>query len=158
MHLGCDIPASDSSEMTDPAPPDVSPSRMVLRGLVHRCPRCGGGHVFESFFTVKDRCPRCGLKFIRHEGFSLGSTTINMVVTFGIFLTIIVIGTFLTSPNIKVAPVMVAGLAVAIIVPIVFYPSAQMIWAGLDLAMRPLDPVEQAEAATFLEAQAEGEA
>ena len=28
---------------------------------------------------MKDRCPRCGLKFIRHEGFSLGSTTINMV-------------------------------------------------------------------------------
>jgi uncharacterized protein (DUF983 family) len=139
--------------MTDPAPPDVTPTRMVLRGLVHRCPRCGATHVFKSFFTMKERCPHCGLKFIRHEGFSLGSTTINMVVTFGIFLAILIIGTFATYPHIRVVPVTVAGLAVAIIVPIVFYPSAQTIWSGLDLAMRPLDPVEQAEAATFVEAE-----
>jgi uncharacterized protein (DUF983 family) len=125
---------------------------MVLRGLVHRCPRCGSRHVFKSFFTMKDRCPRCGLKLIRHEGFSLGSTTINMVVTFGLFLLIIVVGTIVTYPHIRVVPVTIAGLAVAIIVPIAFYPSAQTIWSGIDLAMRPLDPVEQAEAATFLEA------
>ena len=141
--------------MTDPAPPDVSPTRMVLRGLVHRCPRCGGRRVFESFFTMKERCPRCGLKLIRHEGFSLGSTTINMVVTFGLFLLIIVVGTIVTYPHIRVVPVTIAGLAVAIIVPIAFYPSAQTIWSGIDLAMRPLDPVEQAEAATFLEADTE---
>ena len=141
--------------MTDPAPPDVSPTRMVLRGLVHRCPRCGSRHVFKSFFTMKDRCPRCGLKLIRHEGFSLGSTTINMVVTFGLFLLIIVVGTIVTYPHIRVVPVTIAGLAVAIIVPIAFYPSAQTIWSGIDLAMRPLDPVEQAEAATFLEADTE---
>ena len=150
MHGGCDIP-----EMTDPAPPDVSPTRMVLRGLVHRCPRCGSRHVFKSFFTMNDRCPRCGLKLIRHEGFSLGSTTINMVVTFGLFLLIIVVGTIVTYPHIRVVPVTIAGLAVAIIVPIAFYPSAQTIWSGIDLAMRPLDPVEQAEAATFLEADTE---
>jgi uncharacterized protein (DUF983 family) len=138
--------------MTDPAPPDVSPTRMVLRGLEHRSPRCGSRHVFKSFFTMKDRCPRCGLKLIRHEGFSLGSTTINMVVTFGLFLLIIVVGTIVTYPHIRVVPVTIAGLAVAIIVPIAFYPSAQTIWSGIDLAMRPLDPVEQAEAATFLEA------
>ena len=143
MHGGCDIP-----EVSEP-----THARMVLRGLVHRCPRCGAGHVFRSFFTLKDRCPRCGMRFIRHEGFSLGSTTINMVVTFGIFLSIIVIGAIVTYPDIAVVPVTIAGLAVAIVVPIVFYPSAQTIWSGLDLAMRPLDPVEEAEAATFAEAE-----
>ena len=134
-------------------PPDVTPTRMALRGLFHRCPRCGRGGVFKTFFTMKERCPHCGLRFIRHEGFSLGSTTINMVVTFGIFLAIIIVGLIVTYPHIKVVPVTIAGLAVAIIVPIVFYPSAQTIWSGIDLAMRPLDPVEQAEAATFVEAE-----
>ena len=134
--------------MTEP-----SPSRMVVRGFVHRCPRCGAGHVFQSFFTLKERCPRCGVRFIRHEGFSLGSTTINMVVTFSIFLSIIIVGLIVTYPHIEVVPVTIAGLAVAIVVPIVFYPSAQTIWAGLDLAMRPLDPVEEAEAATFADAE-----
>ena len=129
-----------------------TPTQMVLRGLVHRCPRCGAGHVFRSFFTLKERCPACGVRFIRHEGFSLGSTTINMVVTFGLFLLIIIVGAIVTYPHINVVPVTIAGLAVAIIVPIVFYPSAQTVWAGLDLAMRPLDPVEEAEAATAAEA------
>lgn len=151
MHRGCDIPVSGG------VPPEVTATRMALRGLVHRCPRCGTGRVLESHFTLKDRCPRCGLRFIRHEGFSLGSTTINMVVTFGIFLTIIIVGLVVTYPHIEVVPVTIAGLAVAIIVPIVFYPSALLIWAGLDLAMRPLDPVEQAEAATFIDAEGEGQ-
>ncbi|HMK12497.1 MAG TPA: DUF983 domain-containing protein, partial [Acidimicrobiales bacterium] len=141
----------------DSAPPDASPTRMVLRGLVHRCPRCGGRNVFRTFFTMRERCPECGMRFIRHEGFSLGSTTINMVVTFGMFLAIVVVGMVATYPHVQVIPVTIAGLAVAIIVPIVFYPSAQTIWSGLDLAMRPLDPVEQAEAATFVEAQRHGD-
>jgi len=92
------------------------------------------------------------VRFIRHEGFSLGSTTINMVVTFGLFLLIIIVGLIATYPHIEVAPVIIAGLAVAIIVPIVFYPSAQAIWSAIDFAMRPLDPVEEAEAATAAEA------
>ncbi len=148
MHGGCDIP-----EVTEPTPIEPTASRMVLRGLVHRCPRCGARHVFRSFFTLEERCPHCGMRFIRHAGFSLGSTTINMVVTFGIFLSIIVVGAIVTYPHIEVVPITIAGLAVAIIVPIVFYPSAQTIWSGLDLAMRPLDPVEEAEAATFAEAE-----
>ncbi len=46
----------------------------------------------------------------------------------------------------------------AIIVPILFYPSAQAIWSAIDFAMRPLDPVEEAEAATAAEAEAATEA
>ncbi len=125
---------------------------MVLRGLVRRCPRCGSRGVFRSYFQLQERCPRCGVRFIRHEGFSLGSTTINMIVTFGLFLAIIIVGLIATYPHIEVAPVIIAGLAVAIIVPIVFYPSAQAIWSAIDFAMRPLDPVEEAEAATAAEA------
>jgi hypothetical protein len=33
------------------------------------------------------------------------------------------------------------------VVPIVFYPFSYTIWAAVDLAMRPLDPAEQADAA-----------
>jgi hypothetical protein len=36
---------------------------------------------------------------------------------------------------------------VAVVVPIVFYPFSYTIWAAVDLAMRPLDPAEQADAA-----------
>lgn len=125
---------------------------MVLRGLTRRCPRCGSRGIFRSYFHLAERCPRCGVRFIRHEGFSLGSTTINMVVTFGLFLAIIIVGLIATYPHIEVVPVTIAGLTVAIIVPILFYPCAQAIWSAIDFAMRPLDPVEEAEAATAAEA------
>ena len=131
---------------------------MVLRGLVRRCPRCGSRGVFRSYFHLAERCPRCGVRFVRHEGFSLGSTTINMVVTFGLFLAIIIVGLIATYPHIEVVPVTVVGLAVAIIVPILFYPCVQAIWSAIDFAMRPLDPVEEAEAATAAETEAATEA
>jgi hypothetical protein len=44
-------------------------------------------------------------------------------------------------------PWLVAAVAIAIIVPIAMYPRAATTWAALDLAMRPLEPVEEAEAA-----------
>jgi uncharacterized protein (DUF983 family) len=28
-----------------------------------RCPRCGQGHIFEGFLTIRDRCEVCGLDF-----------------------------------------------------------------------------------------------
>jgi uncharacterized protein (DUF983 family) len=123
-------------------------SRMIVRALCRRCPRCGSSGIFRTYFQLAERCPRCGVRFIRHEGFSLGSTTINMIVTFGLFLLVIIVGLIATYPHIEVVPVTIIGLAVAIIVPIVFYPCAQAIWAAIDFAMRPLDPVEEAEAAT----------
>ena len=43
-------------------------------------------------------------------------------------------------------PFVLLALGWAVLVPIVFYPIATSLWAAIDLAMRPLDPVEQAEA------------
>jgi len=36
-------------------------SRTLLRGLRERCPRCGNGKLFESFFRLRPRCDACGL-------------------------------------------------------------------------------------------------
>jgi len=40
----------------------------------------------------------------------------------------------------------VAGLAVAVVVPVVGYPFSYTIWAAIDLTMRPLEPAEVADA------------
>ena len=34
---------------------------MFARGAVKHCPRCGQGHLFNGWWTMKERCPRCGL-------------------------------------------------------------------------------------------------
>jgi uncharacterized protein (DUF983 family) len=45
--------------MVDPTP---SPSP-YLTGLAGRCPRCGKGHLFAGFLTLRSRCESCGLDY-----------------------------------------------------------------------------------------------
>ncbi len=35
----------------------------VATGLKGRCPRCGEGHLFDGFLSVKPKCSACGLDF-----------------------------------------------------------------------------------------------
>jgi uncharacterized protein (DUF983 family) len=42
----------------------VSPTALpIAKGLLGRCPRCGEGHLFQGFLTLRPRCERCGLDF-----------------------------------------------------------------------------------------------
>jgi uncharacterized protein (DUF983 family) len=35
----------------------------IARGLLGRCPRCGDGHLFSGFLTLRPRCEACGLSY-----------------------------------------------------------------------------------------------
>ncbi|MFD2181282.1 DUF983 domain-containing protein [Rhodoplanes azumiensis] len=50
-------------ERTDPPPQPVHPAvpDPLAAGLRGRCPRCGRGHLFSGFLTVRPRCEVCGL-------------------------------------------------------------------------------------------------
>src|SRR5699024_9639174 len=52
-------------------------STLIRRGLRRRCPRCGGGQVFENRWLLAERCPVCGLQFMREPGFRLGAWFLN---------------------------------------------------------------------------------
>lgn len=39
----------------------------VRRGLLCRCPRCGGGRLFERFLKTAPACEGCGLAFSHHR-------------------------------------------------------------------------------------------
>lgn len=57
--------------MTPPASdrPNRNVALAVRRGLIGRCPNCGGGAMFSSYLKVNPRCPVCGedLSFERTE-------------------------------------------------------------------------------------------
>ena len=44
----------------EPASTPVSP---ITAGLSCRCPRCGKGHLFNGFLTLRERCDVCGLDY-----------------------------------------------------------------------------------------------
>ena len=54
----------------------------------------------------------------------------------------LVVGLVATAPHFPVVPLMLSNLAVAVIVPLVFYPFSRTLWTGIDIAMRPLEPHE----------------
>lgn len=35
----------------------------IETGALGRCPRCGEGHIFQGFLTVRDHCEVCGLDY-----------------------------------------------------------------------------------------------
>ncbi|WP_030541838.1 DUF983 domain-containing protein [Sphingobium sp. DC-2] len=39
------------------------PRSAIETGALGRCPRCGTGHIFHGFLTVRDRCEVCGLDY-----------------------------------------------------------------------------------------------
>src|SRR5437588_10753444 len=132
------------------APDEPSVGRMVWRGMIRRCPRCGAGKLFRRWFRMVERCPGCGYRFRREEGFQLGGYVINFALTET--LVCLVIGGYIVAasanPDVAIWPVVVGGLIAAVVTPIVFFPFSRTIWAAIDLAMTPLDVVEQAEAET----------
>jgi uncharacterized protein (DUF983 family) len=123
---------------------------VVWRGLRRRCGRCGSKRIFRSYFQLHERCPRCGYKFEREEGFFTGVYLVNYSVT-ALLLVVEIVAFMLVAlannGDVSLVPWLVGGAAIAIFCPLLLYPYAKSTWAAIDLAARPLDPVEEAEAA-----------
>jgi len=64
--------------------------KSVSRGLRFRCPKCGEGCVFLSFFKMRDECAVCGLSFYPESGYYAGAMYLNYGLSAAIFLTIFV--------------------------------------------------------------------
>ena len=55
--------------------------RALALGVVGRCPVCGHGKLFRTFFKINDSCPHCHASFIGSGNQSTGAMGINVVVT-----------------------------------------------------------------------------
>lgn len=108
--------------------------RILLRGLVKHCPRCGEHPIFTSWTEMMETCPRCGLVYEQEEGYWVGSLTINTVVTLFGFGLAILVAAIATWPDSPVLLLIVAGIVGGIIFPIFFFPFSRTLWVALDLA------------------------
>ena len=124
------------------APP--SPGRMLWRGMRRKCPRCGSGRVFETWFRMVEQCPGCRLRFERESDFFLGAYVVNLAVTEGLLIVALLVYVFraVSEPTTSSWPVIVAAVFFAVAAPVAFFPFSRTIWAAIDLAMRPVPPDE----------------
>jgi uncharacterized protein (DUF983 family) len=134
-------------ELDRPASPAAGAARnqpgaitALVRGATRRCPRCGGGKLFASWFRIRARCPRCGLRLEREEGGFLGAMTLNYGVTAAAWLVLLVVWLVLDLPDVHVALLTIASIGVAIVVPLVFWPFSKSAWAAVDYLVYRTDP------------------
>ena len=113
-----------------------SASRLLLRGLTRRCPRCGAGHLFSRWTRMVADCPGCAYHFEREEGFFLGAFVVNVIVTQATIIAVIAIGFATTSPNPPVLRLAVIGVLLGALTPVLSYPFTKTTWTAVDMIMR----------------------
>jgi len=102
------------------------------RGLVRHCPRCGGGNLFHTWFKIRERCPRCGFRLEREEGGFLGAMTINYAITAVVWLAVFVVWLVVDLPDVHVLQLTLVSLAIAVLVPLAFWPFSKTLWSVVD--------------------------
>jgi uncharacterized protein (DUF983 family) len=134
---------------------------MILGGVVGHCPRCGSGGVFASWFRLRERCPGCGMRFEREEGFWLGGYVINFATGEAgiVVLLAVLIGLVANGHHINAVLFVSLGVLIAVVGPILTFPSSRTVWSAIDLIMRPLSDEERVAAqAAVAEAALRGDA
>ncbi len=111
---------------------------MLARALTLRCPWCGSRRTFIRRWLGKhERCRTCGLRWRREEGFELGPLALNTIVTFGAVTAVMIVGLVTTPVDESALPLVLVGVAVAVLVPLVIYPFTYLLWLAFDLAVHP---------------------
>jgi uncharacterized protein (DUF983 family) len=120
--------------------PDRPPLRVLIaRALTRRCPRCGARDIWQSWFKMKHACPNCGQVFERGEehDFFIGAYLINLVVAEMSAIIIAAIMWITLGSRVSFNVLWGASMALAVIMPIIFYPFSRELWLAFDLYFRP---------------------
>jgi uncharacterized protein (DUF983 family) len=116
----------------------------MARGLRRRCPRCGNGGIFDSYFKLKQRCPTCGYSFERESGYWVGAIIINMAVAEIVFFVLFIAVVLATMPDVDWVALLVVALVTNAIMPVIFYPFSKTVWMAGDLYFHHYKEGEQA--------------
>lgn len=121
------------------APRRIGPARLLLRGLLLRCPRCGGAKLFSSWFTPPDPCPSCGLSFNRDSDATVGWIIVNLGVTEIVFVALGLAVLLATWPDVPWTGLTVVAVAVNALLPLLLVPFSRTVWAAIELLMHRMD-------------------
>jgi uncharacterized protein (DUF983 family) len=112
--------------------------QLVWRAIRLRCPNCGGGGLGRDYFHMRQVCPTCGLDLERGEaGYIVGAQMFNIIVAELVFAAIFVSVLVATLPNAPWALLQYGGMALMVVLPIVFYPFSKTTFLAFDLVFRP---------------------
>lgn len=106
--------------------------RHVLLAVARRrCPECGEGRPFRSWFSMYDACPVCGRSFHRQSGSTTGVMQMGSMVLLVVATAIWVVLDALTDWPIAVS--LGATMLFSLLFGLWFHPYAKLIWEGIDV-------------------------
>ena len=112
---------------------------MLARALAVRCPNCGGGDLFLSWFRLRERCSRCGLPLARGEqhDYWLGGMMFNIVLSEGLAVLAVGLAIAMTYPDVAWTEIWVGATVLMIAAPFLLFPMSRVVWLAFDLTFRP---------------------
>lgn len=116
---------------------------MLARALRRRCPVCGSRGISAHVANVERVCPECSLDLERQVGSFIGGIGLNTIISFAALLAVIVGGFVATGGEASVTRILLPALAVALVVPLVFYARSRLLWVALELVWWPLTADER---------------
>jgi uncharacterized protein (DUF983 family) len=119
-------------------PPVPATGALLARGLVRRCPMCGGGDLFSSWFTMRERCPTCGLRLNRgeHDSWS-GAWMLNLVGVETVFVLLMALVVIALWPDVPWRAITWLGVLGMLALPLLLYPISRTLWLAIDLSFQP---------------------
>jgi uncharacterized protein (DUF983 family) len=99
---------------------------VVWRGLKLRCPVCGRGKLFHSYFVMNDQCACCGVGFAREHGQWVGSLDINTLLTAAVLMAGVGFG-----PLWSVKTSLAVWCSAAVIFPILSFRFVRGLWTAI---------------------------
>ena len=114
---------------------------MFWRALRLRCPHCGGGPIFLSWFRLMPACPRCGLTLERGErGYWLGAYFVGLVAIETVFCAWWVAVMWYSWPDIPWTFLHLSTIALLLLTAVGFYPASHTVFLAFDLLVHPAEP------------------
>jgi len=99
---------------------------VVRRGLLLRCPVCGKGKLFRTYFRMNDVCPCCGVGFSREHGQWVGSLDINTLLT-----AFVLMAGVMFAPEWPIERSLAIFCTAAVVFPIVSFRFVRGLWTAI---------------------------
>jgi len=100
--------------------------KVCWRGLKLRCPVCGEGPLFKSYFVMNRHCAVCGVGFAREHGQWVGSLDINTLLTAVVLMAFVGFG-----PLWSLRTSLVVYCSAAVIFPLLTFRPVRGLWTAI---------------------------
>ena len=100
--------------------------KVCWRGLRLKCPVCGEGRLFASYFVMNRNCAVCGVGFAREHGQWVGSLDINTLLTAVVLMAFVGFG-----PLWSLTTSLVVYCSAAVVFPLLTFRPVRGLWTAI---------------------------